>query len=244
MNRLIKLCMSLIMLVACGLLSAADTAPAPSVKVDVKVSTDKAAPVPFTKQLGESLKYSIVLPTGWQTNDMGAQVLAWPGAANANSNEPLNLDNVPIKILVTAVDLTGSPLSDLTLDKLFEASLAEVKKNVGELNMKNSGTEEINGHKSHWGLMTYKLPGSGKEIQQLSYMFKEGKTAYVVECLVDNNKYDAHSEVCKSVIKSFKILEPVKNPIEPPKEIKQEPIKEIKQEPIKEVKKEPVGAPK
>lgn len=218
MNRLVKICMSAIMLVACGMLPAAE-------------------PAAFTKQIGESIRYSIVLPTGWQTSDMGAQVLAWP-AADAKADEPVNLDKVPVKILVTAVDLTGSPLSELDLDKLFETSLAEVKKNVGALNLINSGKEMVNGYQAKWGLMNYTLPENAKAIQQLSYMFKEGSKAYVVECLVDKDAYGNHEGACKKIISSFKILKPETNPIAPPTELKQEPVapatppKELKQEPV------------
>ncbi len=210
MNRFIKLCMSVITLVACSVLTAEE-------------------PAAFTKQIGESLRYSIVLPSDWQTSDMGAQVLAWPGATT-KSTEPLDLGKVPVKVLITAVELTGSPLNDLNLDKLFEASLAEVKKNVGELQMVGTGTEQINGHKSKWGLMTYKLPGAIKSIQQLSYMFKEDKTAYVVECLIDQDQYSKHADVCKRIITSFKILAPIQSPLAPPTEMK--PLPKVKQQPV------------
>ncbi len=219
MNRLIKFCISTIMIITCNILAVVQ---APSTSASPAPATP-AAPV-FSKQIGESLRYSIAFPAGWQTKDLGAQVLAWP-APSGKTGQESSSDTAPIKILVTAVELTGSPLADYDLDKLFDASLAEVKKNVTGLNLIMSGKESVNGHQAKSGLMIYQLSLATKPIQQLSYMFKEGKKAYVVECLVNKDKYGQYGDSCKKIIQSFKILEPINNPIEPPKEIKQDDSK-------------------
>lgn len=210
MSRLIKLYICALLMSTVGL-----------------IAVERGSPEAFTKQIGDSLRFSIELPREWQTEDMGSQILAWPKSKDVKQDQNLAVEQIPIKVLITAVDLTGSPLATMDLKQLFDASIEQVKVTVDDLQLIQTNNETINNYMAQWGLMTYQLPGAKSSIEQLSYMFKEKNKAYVVECLVNKDQWQQYADSCKTIIASFKILEPevkIIPPIEPPKEMKPIPI--------------------